>query len=42
MYDNGLTVTRLKPQKTFEEYRSHSGGLWDDDLIDSIEDLTGE
>ena len=39
---NGLTVTRLKPQKTVEEYRAHSGGLFDDDLIESIDDLTGE
>jgi len=40
--ENGLTVTRLKPQKTVEEYRAHSGGLFDDDLIDSIDDLAGE
>ena len=40
--ENGLTVTRLKPQKTVEEYRAHTGGLFDDDLIDSIDDLTGE
>jgi|TARA_E500000331_G_scaffold321826_1_gene336311 hypothetical protein len=40
--ENGLTVTRLKPQKTVEEYRSHSGGLFDDDTLESIEDLTGE
>ena len=40
--ENGLTVTRLKPQKTVEEYRAHSGGLFEDDLIDSIDDLTGE
>ena len=40
--ENGLTVTRLKPQKTVEEYRSHSGGLFDDDALESIEDLAGE
>tara|TARA_R110002020_G_scaffold474382_1_gene705547 strand:- start:582 stop:773 length:192 start_codon:yes stop_codon:yes gene_type:complete len=40
--ENGLTVTRLKPQKTVEEYRAHSGGLFDDDTLESIEDLTGE
>ncbi len=40
--ENGLTVTRLKPQKTVEEYRAHSGGLFDDDALESIEDLTGE
>lgn len=40
--ENGLTVTRLKPQKAVEEYRAHSGGLFDDDLIESIEDLTEE
>ena len=40
--ENGLTVTRLKPQKTAEEYRAHTGGLFDDDLIDYIDELTGE
>ena len=40
--ENGLTVTRLKPQKTVEEYRAHSGGLFDDDTLEYIEDLTGE
>jgi len=40
--ENGLTVTRLKPQKTVEEYRAHSGGLFDDDALESIDDLTGE
>ena len=40
--ENGLTVTRLKPQKTVEEYRAHTGGLFDDDTLESIEDLTGE
>jgi len=40
--ENGLTVTRLKPQKTVEEYRAHTGGLFDDDTLEYIEDLTGE
>tara|TARA_X000001388_G_C2184155_1_gene104833 strand:+ start:138 stop:293 length:156 start_codon:yes stop_codon:yes gene_type:complete len=39
--ENGLTVTRLKPQKTVEEYRVHSGGLFEDDALESIEDLNG-
>jgi hypothetical protein len=34
--ENGLTVTRLKPQKTVEEYRAHTGGLFDDDYLDGI------
>ena len=38
--ENGLTVTRLKPQKTVEEYRAHSGGLWD--AITAITETTGE
>jgi len=38
--ENGLTVTRLKPQKTVEEYRAHTGGLFDD--LESIDELTGE
>jgi len=40
--ENGVKITRLKPQKPVEQYRAHSGGLFDDDLIESIEDLTGE
>ena len=40
--ENGLTVTRLKPQKTVEEYRAHTGGLFDDDLIEFIDNLSGE
>jgi hypothetical protein len=40
--ENGITITRLKPQKTVEEYRAHTGGLFDDDLIESIDNLTGE
>ena len=39
--ENGLTVTRLKPQKTVEEYRAHSGGLWADDSINEITETTG-
>jgi len=38
--ENGLTVTRLKPQKTVEEYRAHSGGLWADDAIAEITEIT--
>jgi len=40
--EKGRTITRLKPQKPVEQYRAHTGGLFDDDLIESIEDLTGE
>ena len=40
--ENGLTVTRLKPQKTVEEYRAHSGGLWADDAITEITETMGE
>jgi hypothetical protein len=40
--EKGRTITRLKPQKTVEEYRAHTGELFDDDLIESIDDLTGE
>jgi len=40
--ENGLTVTRLKPQKPVEEYRAHTGGLFDDDTLEYIDDLTGE
>ena len=40
--EKGRTITRLKPQKTVEEYRAHTGGLFDDDLIESIDNLTGE
>jgi len=39
---NGLTVTRLKPQKTVEEYRAHSGGLWGNDAIVEITETMGE
>ena len=41
--ESGLTVTRLKPQKTVEEYRAHSGGLWADDAFikayETVDDL---
>ena len=40
--ENGLTVTRLKPQKTVEEYRAHTGGLWGNDTIKEITETTGE
>jgi len=39
--ENGRTITRLKPQKTVEEYRAHSGGLWADDSITEITETTG-
>ena len=38
--ENGLTVTRLKPQKPVEQYRSHTGGLWD--AITEITETIGE
>jgi hypothetical protein len=38
--ENGRTITRLKPQKTVEEYRAHSGGLWD--AITEITETMGE
>ena len=40
--ESGLTVTRLKPQKTVEEYRTHSGGLWGNDAIVEITETIGE
>jgi hypothetical protein len=40
--ESGLTVTRLKPQKTVEECRAHSGGLWDNDTITEITETIGE
>ena len=40
--ENGVKITRLKPQKTVEEYRAHSGGLWADDAIIEITETTGE
>ena len=41
-FENGIKITRLKPQKTVEEYRAHSGGLWADDAITEITETTGE
>ena len=41
-FENGIKITRLKPQKTVEEYRAHSGGLWDNDIITEITETTGE
>jgi len=41
-FENGIKITRLKPQKTVEEYRAHSGGLWDNDTITEITETTGE
>ena len=40
--ENGITITRLKPQKTVEEYRAHTGGLWGNDTIKEITETTGE
>ena len=40
-FENGIKITRLKPQKTVEEYRAHSGGLWADDSITEITETTG-
>ena len=37
--ENGIKITRLKPQKTVEQYRSHTGGLWD--AIVEITETTG-
>ncbi len=34
--ENGIKITRLKPQKTVEQYRSHTGGLWGNDAIVEI------
>jgi len=39
-FENGIKITRLKPQKTVEEYRAHSGGLWADDSITEITEIT--
>ena len=41
-FENGIKITRLKPQKTVEEYRAHSGGLWADDAITEITETIGE
>jgi len=38
--EKGRTITRLKPQKPVEQYRSHTGGLWD--AITEITETTGE
>ena len=40
--ENGIKITRLKPQKTVEQYRAHSGGLWGNDAITEITETTGE
>jgi len=34
--EKGRTITRLKPQKPVEQYRSHTGGLWGNDAIVEI------
>ena len=41
-FENGIKITRLKPQKTVEEYRAHSGGLWANDAIAEITETMGE
>ena len=38
--ENGVKITRLKPQKPVEQYRSHTGGLYD--TIQEITETTGE
>ena len=38
--ENGVKITRLKPQKPVEQYRAHSGGLWD--AITEITETIGE
>ena len=40
--ENGVKITRLKPQKPVEQYRAHSGGLWGNDAIIEITETTGE
>jgi len=39
--ENGVKITRLKPQKPVEQYRSHTGGLWGNDAIIEITETTG-
>jgi hypothetical protein len=38
--ENGVKITRLKPQKTVEQYRAHYGGLWGNDAILEITETT--
>jgi hypothetical protein len=38
--ENGVKITRLKPQQTAEQYRAHSGGLWGNDAITEITETT--
>ena len=40
--ENGVKITRLKPQKTVEQYRAHTGGLWGNDTIAEITETIGE
>jgi hypothetical protein len=40
--ENGVKITRLKPQKTVEQYRAHYGGLWGSDTIKEITETIGE
>jgi hypothetical protein len=40
--EKGRTITRLKPQKTVEQYRAHTGGLWGSDTIKEITETVGD
>lgn len=40
--EKGRTITRLKPQKTIEQYRAHTGGLWGNDTITEITETIGD
>jgi hypothetical protein len=40
--ENGVKITRLKPQQTVEQYRAHTGGLWGNDTIAEITETIGE
>jgi hypothetical protein len=40
--ENGVKITRLKPQKTVEQYRAHYGGLWGSDTIKEITETVGD
>ena len=40
--ENGVTITRLKPQKPVEQYRAHSGVLWGNDTITEITETIGD
>ena len=40
--ENGVKITRLKPQKPVEQYRAHTGGLWGNDTITEITETIGD